>query len=148
MVSTPTDTRLRTAVVLSVFCLAVAFLGFRALDVRLGPDDGDKALAMMVPALGLALTSVTASWLLVAALLERRPAWGDRQGRWLWAWTLVFWLAFIMLGLMNSASQTIGQTGLYTSGLLVGLIGFGGLVISALPRWNRRVTPRRTSASS
>ena len=140
MVSTRTDSRLRTAVVFSVLCLVAAFLGARALDVRLGPNDGDKALAMMVPALGLALTSVAASWLLVAALLERRPAWGDRQGRWLWAWALVYWLAFVTLGLMNSASQTVGQTVSYTSGLLVGFIGLVGLVISALPRWKRGAT--------
>jgi len=141
-VSTPTNSRLRSAVVFSVLCLVVAFLGSRALDVRLGPGEGDKALAMMVPAFGLALISVTAGWLLIAALLECRPAWGDTQGRWLWAWTLVFSVAFIMLGLMNSASQTVGLTAMYTSGLLVGLIGACGLVISALPRGNRRVTGR------
>jgi len=141
-VSTSTDRRLRTAVVFSVFCLVVVFLGSVAFDVRLDPDDADRALAMMVPALGLALASVVASFLLVGALLERRPAWGNRQGRWLWAWTLIFWAAFIALGITNSASQTIGQTLLYASGLMVALIGFVGLVISALPRWKRGATER------
>lgn len=136
--STPTDVRLRTAVQFSVVCLVAVVLGSRAFDVRLGPYEGERALTMLVPALGLGLTSVAAIWLLVAALLERRPAWGDRQGRWLWAWTLIFWLVFIVLGLMNSASKTIGQGVMYASGLLVGLIGLAGLVISALPRWSRR----------
>jgi len=141
-VSSPQDRRLRGAVIFSVVCLIAVFLVSRAFDVRLAPDQFEKATAMTVPALGLALGSVYACWLLISALLERRPALRDRQGRWLWGWTLVFTAVLVVLGLMNSVSQTIGQVVLYASGLLVGLIGTVGLLVSALPRWRRRAAGR------
>lgn len=138
--SSPKDRRLRTALIFSGFCLVLVTAATWALDVRLNPEETDKALAMMVPALGLALTSVMASGLLVAALLERRPALGDRQGRWLWAWTLLFCAAFIALGTTNSASETIGQAVLFASSRVVAFIGGIGLLLSAIPRWKRRDT--------
>ena len=137
-----TDQRLRTAIIFSLLCLAAVLLGSKALDLRLDPSDQSEGLAMMVVALGLALTSVMASVLLVAALLERRPAFSDQRGRWLWVWTLVFCASCVTIGLVNRSSQTIGQGVLYGSGLLVGFIGVLGLAISAMPRWKRRTAGR------
>jgi hypothetical protein len=141
-VSLPKERRLRTALVFSPLCLVAVFWASRAFDVHLSPDEGALALTMIVPALGLALMSVMASWLLVAELMERRPVFGDRQGRWLWLWTLVFSGTLLVLGVAGSASQTVGRTLLYASGLLAALIGGVGLVISAIPRWSRRAMGR------
>ncbi len=120
----------------------VVSLASWALNVRLNPDEYDKALTMLVPTMGLALTSVYASGLLVAALLERRPALRDRQGRRLWAWTAMFTVVFAALGFANSSSRTFGQVLLYGSGLCVTLICSVGLVVSTLPHWRRRETGR------
>jgi energy-converting hydrogenase Eha subunit A len=136
------DQRLRTAIIFSLLCLVAVLLGSNALDVRLDPSDQSEGLAMMVVALGLALSSVMASVLLVAALLERRPVFSDRRGRWLWVWTLVFCAACVTLGLINRSTQTMGQGVLYGSGLLVALIGVLGLAISSIPRWKRRASGR------
>ena len=136
------ERRLRTAVVFSVVCLIAVYLGSRAFDVRVRPEEHDKALTMMVPALGLTVASVYATWLLVAELLERRPALHSRQGRLLWAWTLVFCTALFTLGSASSASQTIGQSLMYASGLLTATVGAVGLLISAIPHRGPGATRR------
>lgn len=134
------DRRLRTALIFSAVCLVVVVLGSWVLDVRLKHDETDRAFAMVVPALGLALASVWAGVQLTAALLDRRPVYRDRTGRWLWMWTLAYSVTFVALGLDNSSSQTMGQLVLYASGLLIGLIGGIGVCVSLIPRWTGRRT--------
>jgi len=133
----PKDRRFRTTLTFSVVCLVLVAAATRALDVRLDPEDTDTALAMMVPAFGLALTSVMASGLLVSALLECRPALRDPRGRWLWLWTLVFCVAFMALGSSNGGLQTIGQAVLFASSRVVAFIGAVGLLVAAIPPWSR-----------
>jgi hypothetical protein len=103
--------------------------------LRRTPPDGDVALVYGAAGMVLSLASVLSIWVLVAAVLERRPVWGDRGARWAWLWAVASCAVLAYLGLTGSGSQTVGSFLIYAAGRFA--IGYGGigLLIAALPRW-------------
>jgi energy-converting hydrogenase Eha subunit A len=102
--------------------------------LRRSAPNGDVALVYEAAGLVLSLAGVFSIWVLVAAILERRPVWRDRGARRAWMWAVVSCATLAYLGLTGSGSHTVGAFVIYAAGLFA--IGYGGvgLLIAALPR--------------
>lgn len=98
----------------------------------------DHELAQGWIAATAASAGVFAVWLLIAALLEMRPAWADPVGRRVWLWTGACCVVLAAAGLTHATDGGLGSVLLYASGMLSIVSGAVGLVAALIPPRARR----------
>lgn len=128
----PAERRLRGALSTSLVLMPAAFLG--SILLRRPIHNDGIALAAFILSLFLAAGSVAATWGLVAALIEHRPAWHPMRVRLIWLWALVACLALALAGWLGKDSNTYGGVTLYAAGMMCLASGGVGLSVALVPR--------------
>jgi hypothetical protein len=123
--------RLLGALAFSLVVTAVVGLSTVPLSHAPSSDDVAYIQGWLTACLGLA--AVFSVWVLVAALLDVRPAWADSLGRWVWVWTMLSCAALLAAGITHSSGESLASVLLYASGWLSAISGAIGLVFAAIP---------------
>jgi hypothetical protein len=129
---TPSDRRLRTALQFSILCSVLVFLVPGPLS-RAAVAAGEGTFFIGGFAYALVVMTVLSFWLLLAALLERRPVFGNRVGRRVWTWAFAMWIGMGWLGWSSHGVGTLGSAALFAASLVIVVSGSIGLVVCALP---------------
>ena len=137
MAQTPTSQRrLKGALAFSLFAVPVIALSVWVLPYLSFGYGHELAQGWITAA--AATAGIFAVWLLIASLLEMRPAWSQPLGRWLWLWTAACCVLLGAAGFTHASSDTIGSVLLYACGLISVVWGAVGLVVALIPPRARR----------